>query len=237
MARGIWLADSLPDELYLCVGQGGAGAVADGTGASGNRTFVSVVPGSIVAANLVLVSGTVAAVGGGPGLGAGGTLGGVGETIATLALAAFSGSALSWTPVVGILGGPGGGALAGNTPVTIVWGQRGLVVSPGAGGAGVNFGNLPNNVGGQQTGSAGADGLIKTIVGGAAGGGTGGVGSFYRNPLSAQGGTGGGSNGLVGIGGAGSRGAMGSGGGGGGGGVTGGVGGRGGDGYIAIASF
>ena len=62
-------ASILPDILYVQPGLGGAGGVGGATGVvtaggNGNRSFVSIIPNTTSASNIVVTSGAVAATGG-----------------------------------------------------------------------------------------------------------------------------------------------------------------------------
>jgi hypothetical protein len=218
------MATMIPDVLYIRVGLGGAAVGAGTAGNPGGLSYISIAPDTN-AANLLLVSGNVAAQGGGAGAGAGTATAGAGSTIATTALCLFSSLGVV-TFLAGGIGAAGGGVNAAGSSSTAL--ATGFTCG-GAGGGGVT---ATNRAGGDVTGA----GPLVTIAGGAAGSNPGGPGYNLWAPMCFTGGSGGGSSNNT-AGGAGGDAGQGSGGGGGGGGTTGGGGGAGGTGLIAIAGI
>jgi hypothetical protein len=228
-------------DIYVAAGVGGVGSTGSGVaGGNGQRSWVCVQPNSTNAADVILVSGAAAAVGGPAGT-ASAAAGGAAETIATNLLSAWTGLG-SWTAIAGQIGGAS--SITANS-AAVVWGGSGVPWCGGTGGAGATAANAVFN-GGQITGA----GLIPTIAGGTGvAGGPGNPGnpglSWQRGspfapqahtfPWAGMGGTGGGSSATAGSGGAGGQATgFGSGGGGGGAGVTGAAGGRGAPGFVLI---
>lgn len=127
IAFGLFPANKVPDKLYIKVGQGSIGAAAfTGTGtatASGaaELSYVSVLPDTTSAVNLLLVSGAAAATGN------------TGSTIfvQTQALLSYGGIVEG---VAGINGGAGG---ASSTPATYI-SFTNSIVTGGAGGSGIS---------------------------------------------------------------------------------------------------
>lgn len=236
----------LPDVLYIQCGNGvlgGTGQVQGGAaataGQNGNKSFISIAPGSSTAANLILVSGNAAPTGGAAASGAtaGTAAGAAGSTAGftqcnLCSLGIFIANA-------GVAGGNGGAAAAG-TSITI------MATNPwctgGAGGGGTNAGTTTNR-GGNITGAGIFPTLTQSTTAGAAG--LYGL-DFYdklgagQYPMIGTGGTGGTSNTSAGTGGRGGDGAPGSGGGGGGGtngaASVAGAGGNGGPGFVIIVA-
>ena len=232
-------ANLLPDTLFLSVGKGGDGA-GNGLapGVDGGISYVCIAP-EIISGSVVIQSGNVAAQGGGQGAGVGTALGGAGETSFTyvpgLSAASVFYCALGiFQSTPGARGGDGNSGAATN-----ITALSASILTGGAGGSG-NSGASAN--GASITGV----GLVPTIPGGVAAGGSGSAGyQTYRPndlvsqrvPFLATGGSGGASDSTSGLGGDGGPGAIGCGGGGGGAGATnGGDGGRGGDGVIIITT-
>ncbi len=230
MNKGMFMANTIPDILYINVGSGGVGGAPNTNGSAGSISYVSVLP-STTAINLLLVSNSS-----NPSAGAAaGTIGSTGGAVGTANnILCNSGVFLFGAGQNGTSGGANTGgngtALAPTSPV-----------SGGAGGGGSSAANANGSGGPVNTG-----GVFPTLSGGAAGGtnrGTDGfTGSFpnksnvLRNAFIFTGGSGGGANG-AGIGGDGGNGSFGCGGGGGGAGTTGGRGGNGGDGLVIIISW
>jgi hypothetical protein len=220
MTRCAWLANDLPDTIYISVGSGKA------TSTIAKQTFVSATSGSQTNGGLVIRSGTSG----------GEASGNIGEVAVTFPECAFFGTALSFRSIGGV-NGAAGGVVTGSIGGTQSMGLHGVPILGGCGGAGVDVGG-PDFAGGGVL----ASGPMQAIAGGLAGGGAGVNGIVLRPPLYpfvATGGTGGGSN-FVATGGRGGDGVFGGGGGGGGGGdslfpLS--KGGSGGDGAIFIACF
>ena len=245
---GLFLANLLPDILYINVGVGGigglpssTGSALDGSGGDGALSYVMIYPDtSFTATNVLLQSGSAAAIGGRTG-GSVSTNGQAGTV---------------WTPTGNIFNKLGLiSAYAGQAGGAGVTGAQGLnvlisgITTGGAGGSGTNTG-LPIN-GGSIIGY----GKIPTISGGTTAStltinGSGNYMSSRPNTVGMtygqmffSGGAGGASIVSGGDGGRGGDGAFGCGGGGGGGFVTGvgfvnnGKGGRGGDGLVIITCW
>ncbi len=230
MARAIFPAEVLPRELFVLAGNGGSGATGSGVaGTVGSRSVVADRPNTLgTTANTILVSGAAAATGGVAGTSAGGQVGGTAETIATNALGAYMGWALSLVFIAGTVGA--GAGILGNAGSSSAFGSVGLPVTGGGGGGSVTTTNT-DVAGGGVTGN----GIMTTVPGGLAAAGAGGNGYLLQRPFLSMGGGGGGTAGVSGTAGAGGKAAYGSGGGGGGSGVTGGAGGDGGNGLVMIA--
>jgi hypothetical protein len=229
--KGIFMANTLPDTLYVNVGYGGAGGVPNGNGSVGSFSFVSVLPNS-TSINVLLRSNSTSTPLGGNTSGTVGITGGAVD--ATQQILAYNGVTLF---SLGNNGTSGGSSAGGNgTAVGI-----NNFLFGGAGGGGSSAANA-NGTGGNVNFS----GVLPNLSGGAAGGTNNGTTGYYglepnktnimRNAFIFSGGAGGGANG-VGVGGNGGDGAYGCGGGGGGAGTTGGSGGRGGDGLVIIISW
>jgi hypothetical protein len=231
MNKGMFMASTIPDILYINVGYGGAGGVPNSNGSSGSFSYVSVLPNT-TAINVLLVSNSTTVPGAGNANGVGGSTGVA--VVNTNQILSYTSVNLFGTGQNGTSGGintgGNGSALTPTSPLT-----------GGAGGGGSSTANANGTGGNVNTG-----GVFPTLLGGAAGGtnrGTDGfIGSFpnksnvLRNAFIFTGGSGGGANG-AGIGGDGGNGAFGCGGGGGGAGTTGGSGGKGGDGLVIIISW
>jgi hypothetical protein len=250
ITSGIFLANVLPDTLYIQVGIGGNGGVGQigasppSDGFSGTLSYVSVFPSATTSSlitntnPIVLASGNVAAGGGfTTSTYAGGSAG------TSFSQTSPSFNVFSYLGVISVIGGQAGGA--GGTPsitapnITIT-----SLTSGGAGGGG-GLSTASISKGGNITGV----GNIPTISGGTTLGEDGNHGytnlplflSGNKLPLFFTGGAGGGSSNIT-ITGTGGNGSFGCGGGGGGGGtggnpVTHGVGGRGGDGLVIITCW
>jgi hypothetical protein len=231
MNKGMFMANTIPDILYINVGYGGAGGVPNSNGSGGSFSYVSVLPNT-TAINVLLVSNSTTVPGAGNANGVGGSTGVA--VVNTNQILSYTSVNLFGTGMNGTSGGintgGNGSALTPTSPLT-----------GGAGGGGSSAANANGTGGNVNTG-----GVLPTLLGGAAGGtnrGTDGfIGSFpnksnvLRNAFIFTGGSGGGANG-AGIGGNGGNGAFGCGGGGGGAGTTGGSGGKGGDGLVIIISW
>jgi len=226
ITRVVYNAQQLSDVLYVQVGVGGVGGLNSGAaGANGTRSSVALQP-TVLAQNLVDISGNAAAIGG--------TTGGTtsaGETASTQTTATFftlsnfistAGRVntvtglLDITPLTSQITCPGAGG--GGFTSTPVISQAGSIVSS-------SYSPLIPN--GTSTSSSGVNGT------------DGGNGVTIWKPFFSTGGAGGGAS-VTANGGRGGDGGIGSGGGGGGAGATlaqGGSGGKGGDGIVVIISF
>jgi len=227
VTRALFNASHLPDTLYVQVGLGGAGGTSNQSGSAGTKSNVSILPNT-TATNVVLASGTTAAVGG-TNTGANSA----GETAMTTTVAAFA-SLANFISTLGVTS-VGSTTLPSGPNITPFSSQ--LVTQGAAGGAGET-----NAINGASILSSSITPLISggigTIVSGSIGG-NGADGITSWKPFFSTGGAGGG-NSVSGSGGKGGNGGIGSGGGAGGGfksGFTGGVGGKGGDGLVVIISF
>ena len=217
----------VPDQLYVSVGVGPLGGIANAAGAIGLNSYISAIQGSTTAANLFLSANAnnpaaPAAAGTTGAAGAAGTI-----AVQTAMQLSYPGI---WSATVSIAGGAGSVGAADAIAVTAMTTS---MLCGGSGGGGLASGVDTNRAGGNITGA----GVISTVAGGVASAGAGNPGFFYPKMLCASGGTGGGSSGPSGVGGKGGDGALGCGGGGGGAGVTGGQGGRGGDGLVIISAW
>lgn len=217
VARWAGSAKFLPDRLFLRVALGGPWNTVTGNGTDGSLSYVSVQP-STTAANVLLISGTLAAGGAANGDGSG--FPGSPGTVATAAVCT-----LSSYGVVSFIAGQGGGSGTGAGSH-----DQTMLVMPVGAGAG---GGAPTEAGGSCVGA----GPLVTVPGGVGTtGGNGSSGYTLKMPFCSTGGSGGGGGVLV-NGGLGGAGGIGAGGGGGGASMTGlvaGPGGRGGDGLIVI---
>ncbi len=224
--RALFIADMLPDILYIQTPIGGKGE--DGTAAVvGGRAWVSVAQ-SLAVADTVIRSGDSDAPIGATGSASGGAAGS-GSSVFTNANAVWSNVAIGLNAVFGATGGNGGNGSSG-TAGSASTALNYLPLCGGGGGGSVTTGNTPQ-AGGAVTG---AGSLLPTIPGGAINV-EGSAGLFIPQPFIATGGAGGGGSATVG--GKGGDGAYGCGGGGGGGGTTGGAGGKGGDSIAFIYCF
>ena len=226
MSQALFLASSLPDQLFIQVAKGGLGGAAGTTAPVVGHSYVNLAP-TIGAAYGILHSSNAVPGPGVTGTGAGAATGGAGGGAITIANTCYASLAISWKPVAG-LAGLAGGSASGADGTGVNSSLNGFLTG-GTGGAGVTTTNFVG-------GSIITQGIINTTPGGTAGGGAGSAGVFIQKPFSTIGGTGGGSN-NSGVGGRGGDGAYGSGGGGGGAGVTGGAGGNGGDGLVIISTW
>ncbi len=231
IAKGMFLANSLPDTLYVLVGIGGSGGIPNGNGTGGSLSYISIEPNT-TAANVLLIHNSTNS---GPGQ-SNGTVGGIGGGAnLTQQLLNYLG-VNQFTPngVNGATGGTNVGGAGSNV-------NSANLTTGGAGGGGSSAANV-NGAGGNVT----MAGSFPTLTGGAAGGTNHGQNGFSsllpgkiltnKTGFILTGGSGGGANG-AGVGGNGGDGAFGCGGGGGGAGTTGGSGGRGGDGLVIIISY
>ncbi len=224
LTRGLWLADMLPDVLFITVADGGAGGTT-GNGIAGRQAFVSI-DGTVNASSQVLASGGTDANGGNAGTGAAAGTGGTASGIATITNAIWAVGSIAWVTTAGSAGADGG-VPAGGSGVGVNVLLAGPT-SPGAGGSGITS---LSQIGGSQAGAS----FLPTIPGGAAGA-SGGGGVVSWKPFASTGGSGGGSIDAS-PGGAGGDGGIGSGGGGGGGGTVAGPGGKGGPAMCIITAF
>lgn len=228
ITRVLYNAQQLSDILYVQVGIGGAGGIRSGTttGGNGTRSLVSLQP-TVLAQNLVAISGNVGAIGGNQS-----DSSFAGETVSTQATATFytlsnfistvgrattiTTSSISISPLTSQItcAGANGGWFI----------SSGTLVQPSDIAETVFSPRIP---GGITTNSLGVNGT------------DGGNGVTIWKPFFSTGGAGGGAS-TTANGGRGGNGGIGSGGGGGGAGATiaqGGSGGRGGDGLVIIISF
>lgn len=210
-------AEFLPEILFVQPGIAGAAA---------NNSRINVRPVNAFGVETVLYAGPGSAGGNGSATAAGAAAGSA--AIATIGNTLFQCYGL-WTALAGagsIAGGAHTGAVGGN----VTYGNGGILLSGGAGGAGCTVAEFAGGI------LAGA-GMFEGLPGGVAGGGNGHNGLIGFRPLFTSGGTGGGSSNTI-VGGKGGDGGPGSGGGGGGAGVTtGGAGGKGGNGFIYITAI
>ena len=222
VSRTLFNAQQLPDTLYVQVGTGGAGGVANGSGTAGTRSFVSLTP-AIGVASSIAGSGTAGAAGGTPGSSATGEPAPGQANINFLCLANFINTAGVTAVGSGVTGIP-----PNITPLTS------QITCQGAGGSGD-----PSALGGSILATSISPlisgGTQATVSGTTAGNGGNGFTSY--KPFFSTGGAGGGNAVAGSTGGDGGNGGIGSGGGGGGTGTTGGRGGKGGDGLVIIISF
>lgn len=190
------------------------------------ESAVKVTPTTGVGANTICFASN--GQNGGNGTAAAAGAAGTAGAIATAANTVY-GSLGQWVAIAG-QGGAAGGVHTGAVGASVTFGNAGVFVSAGAGGAGCTTTEF---AGGNITGA----GLIQTISGGALGANPGSPGRSILRPLTYTGGSGAGSSNTV-AGAVGGDGAPGSGGGGGGAGVTtGGVGGLGGPGFVIITAI
>jgi hypothetical protein len=217
ITRALYNAQQLPDRLYVQVGLGGAPG-----GGSGNRSSVALLP-TVLAQNLVSISGNAAAVGGstdGSGASRAGETAATQTTATFFTLSNFISTAGQASPIY---------STANVTPLTS------QITSAGAAGG---WGSPAGNVLSSSLSPFISGGLNVSASGSNGGDGGDGITSF--KPFFSTGGAGGGSA-VSGSGGRGGNGGIGSGGGAGGscnnafG--TPGTGGKGGDGLVVIISF
>lgn len=223
-----WL---LPEVLYINVGPGGAGGIANVAGGNGQKSYVSCQQN--VNAEAVILTSDAGNAGGG-GAGSTTTTGTAG--IAGIKNAGTNGPqqwGIGFSSTAGIIGTLGGNP---TTPTaganTAAFGSVQGMFSPGTGGGACSTGNV-DTAGGTILAAANAL-MYPASVGGAVAGGIGFGGAMFERLRAHYGGVGGGGN-SAGVGGAGTDGNVGCGGGGGGGGITGGKGGRGGPARVWIA--
>lgn len=212
----------IPDNLYIRVGMGGIGSPEPGVaGGDGGLSYVSILPDTS-AGNLLLVSGSAAAIGAASVSRTGGAAG-IAATIASAPLLAL-GCAATHDGVDGEAGGSSITPQAGNGYSALV----ATIVTPGTGGG------SGDRAGGAMTGN----GLFRTVSG-ISDGANGPPGYFMNVPFAGIGGIGGGGGGGVTNGGAGGIGGFGCGGGGGGAGsgLLAGAGGNGGNGLVVIVTW
>jgi hypothetical protein len=227
--KGMFLANTLPDTLYINVGVGGTAGAPNGNGGNGAFSYVSVAPNTLPINVVLLSNSTTVPTGGTAG---GGNTGGV--VLVANQILSFCGVSQFSAGQNGVSGGLGTGGPG--TSVTMA-----NIITGGAGGGGASTGGINGSGGAVTLGNA-----LPTILGGAAGGTNNGQNGYcgiepnktniLRDAFVFTGGAGGGAN-ATGIGGNGGDGAYGCGGGGGGAGTTGGRGGRGGDGLVIIISY
>ncbi len=238
----------LPDTLYISVGVGGVG-VANNFGSSGIASYVSLKPLNTPINHLLMQANGGAAPASRPNNATAGVAGAAG-TVTTIAncpgagLGQFSwGTAATNVSLVGMIGAVGG---TNSTGVAVTLPTSGLLVSSGAGGAGLGGLNAAGALGGIVTAPAGGfffpatfTQIAATATNAPGNMGSNGI-SFLNKMFYHIGGSGGGSGGLgasgnaTATGGAGGAGGIGCGGGGGGGGFTGGTNGQGGNGGDGI---
>ena len=236
---GVFPAFLIPDTLYIQVGAGQNGAVANTGASSGVLSYVSIQPNTTTL-NILMQSGNVSAGGGGGGTsslsGASGSLG-TAWTFTNFPLAqcgivssingqaggtggTTSSAGVSVTPILPITGGAGGGGESSSASSFVGGNIIGSGIFPTISGGTNNSATLSNGIAGYQA-------TMPTTE------------SFLSQPLFFTGGSGGGASNSVINGGTGGNGSFGSGGGGGGASYsgTGGSGGRGGDGFIMITCW
>lgn len=222
IVRAQFPASILPDILYIYTGIGGSGSLGSATAtynsaSNGEKSYVTLIPDTSSASNIIVTSGNVSARG---AISISGT---TGETVATITNARF----LNLGIFIAVAGTAGVAGATSGTGANI---QPTQITTGGTGGAGTGVPG-PFTANGvlypAETGVASSAGLV---------GNNGSNGWMLTKPVLAfRGGMGGG--GSAGVGGNGGNGSYGCGGGGGGGGVTqGGNGGRGGDGIIIITT-
>lgn len=234
----------IPDVLYINVGMGGIGGVGSNVGNDGGLSVISVEPNTTLN-NVIIKSGTDAAIGGSPGTTVGAGDSGFAGTVFTSSVGYLSYLGI-WSSYVGDDGGIGGG---GGLPGSTINALTNSITTGGGGGGGKPTGG--------GTSGAGGSIIAKGILGRSAGGfgnvgGRGTDGLFTVNPqlltnsstklpfaTTGGAGGGGGADTPAVIGGAGGNGSYGSGGGGAGAGAVspGGTGGNGGNGIVFITVF
>ena len=228
VVKALFPANILPDTLFVQPGLGGNGGGGVATqswssGAGGGRSFVSLVPSSAAAMNIVCISGATSAASNSS------NVGGAGEIVPTVANAGLL-SLGNFSATAGQSGASNNGSI---TPLVAT------ITSGGAGGGTAAFSVAGGDISSVNLGTY----STPTLSGGPATGGVAGTfGIVNWKPMYFLGGAGGG--GGTTNGGNGGNGAYGCGGGGGGGaatavngGILGGNGGRGGDGLVIIATF
>jgi len=233
VTRALFNAAHLPNTLYVQVGLGGAGGLEGLNGSSGTRSNISILPNT-TATNVVLASGTTAAVG---GKGDGTATNAAGETAFTSGIGAF----VTLANFISTAGVTAVGVALAQAPDLVPFTSQ--IVTAGGGGPSYNP-PLQLAFNGASILSSSISSLIPGGVGTNTSGsnatnGANGITSF--NPFFSTGGAGGGTA-VSGSGGNGGLGGIGSGGGAGGAGntslgYTSGIGGKGGDGLVIIVSF
>lgn len=218
----------LPDRLYITVGAGGVGGLADTDGADGNLSYITIVPSITNAIDILLASGSVPAKGlkgTTTAAGAAGAAGGIASAPNMLLIGCGI-----FDTIAGQAGSAGGahtGAVGGNVSLP----GNSTITSGGAGGAGTSSADFAGGTVNQ--GAAGTFLSDYCSSAPAAGSNNGADGATVRRVPYGIGG-GGGSSSNTGPGGNGGTGRPGGGGGGGGGGNGGGRGGDGGPGLVSI---
>lgn len=236
-AKMIIPAFLLPRVIYVQPGWGGSGGALTFQGSDTLSSHITDTPSPTNQANIIIQSGALSSNASAIGGQAGTTVAANGqqaEPIATNLLQPMGGLAI-WA-AFGDVTDTGSNSSIGAVGQSGTFGgaaTKGLVMTEGGAGGSVSVGNVAF-AGGGVTGA----GKVQSIVGGVAGGATGGDGGPGLNsfwPMVFTGGAGGGGGTTQG--GAGGQGGYGCGGGGGGGGTTGGVGGPGGPGFIIIVCW
>lgn len=249
IGNALFMANLIPDVLYILVGLGGAPSGNNTIGNAGGVTYVQVKPDTAAspADCLMMVNGGGA---GQKGTTASASGGATGAATVLTSSCAWGSLAISWqSQGLGVAGGAGGTG-AGTGGAGGVGNACGAtILGGGCGGGGVGTSDTSANAGGAVSlyGPYGRGSSATVIVGGTghvvAPGcdGTNGATFFGPYGFASYGGTGGGCNGDAtvqdGLGGIGGSGGLGSGGGGGGGGITGASGGAGGNGIVIITSW
>jgi hypothetical protein len=229
----------IPDTLYVQVGLGGAGGVAqtvnatDGnTGGAGGKSYVALYPDATLVGNLLLSSGNSNAGGGVGGTATSGSAGASGTALTVSSTAPFYLGLGQFTSITGVAASSASTGGSAPTAITIS-----SILCGGAAGGSISGGNARLNGGSINSPST----LIPylTSLSGALAGGVSNNGYVVKKPLMFVGGTGGAPT-VSGAGASsGGKGANGCGGGGGGAsaGTTSGAGGNGGDGIVIITSY
>jgi hypothetical protein len=234
VSRGLFPAYTLPNTLFILVGNGGNGQTISTSGSSGETTYVSLKPNVVTPINLILSARG--------GLCSNSLTAPIGGTafVSTDGVLSYLGIITSTSGRSGIAGGTN----ASPVPSLVVIGG---ITNGGAGGGAIR--TSPSDTANNGGGILGS-GFVPSISGGLAIGNTNGQsnpyfnlptkGTILGNPMVFLGGTGGASS-ITANGGYGGDGSYGSGGGGGGGATTGigigGNGGNGGDGLVIITCF
>jgi hypothetical protein len=229
LVRAMFLADMIPDTLFILAPNGGAGGSGSGqAGAAGTRSFVAVAP-TFASGAWLLTSGAASAGGGGAGTAAAAGTAGAAGTISTTTTAGLQGTALLWVAQVGTAGSAGG-AHTGATGANVT--SADFTFTGGAGGAGTTSADFDG--GNVAVNNAG---VVPQISGGSAARGPNGASGFLMpKPWISRAGAGGQALNSA-PGGRGGDAGPGCGGGGGGAGTTGGGGGNGGPGVVIITAF
>ena len=126
ITRTLFNSSNLPDILYIQVGLGGRGGTPPNSGATGNRSFISL-SSSTIATNVIMASGTAGAVGGPSGAGASV----LGETAFTSAVGNF----ITLSTFISTIGNPTPLYTSSIIDITPLTSQ---ITCPGAGGGGVS---------------------------------------------------------------------------------------------------